>query len=218
MGQRDAAGVVFASMSDIGNRDSKAARAARLALRALGGWELVGGIPKVDRAVCLAVPHTANLDGVLLVALSQSVGMPISWMVKDTWGKGLTGPFVRGVGGVPIDRSRPNGMVGSMIEEFAKRDRLYLVVPPEGTRSRTEYWKSGFYRIALGANVPVIPAWIDYRTKRGGYSEPIDMTGDVKRDMDAIRAFYARQNPQPRYPAKFGPIRLRDEDEPPADG
>ena len=102
-------------------------------------------------------------------------------------------------------------MVGSMIEAFERNDRLYLVIPPEGTRSRTEHWKSGFYRIALGADVPVIPSWLCYRHKRGGFGAPIKMTGDVRTDMDKIREFYDRMQPQGRYPEKFGPIRLRDE-------
>ena len=114
-------------------------------------------------------------------------------------------------GGVPIDRSKPTGMVGSMIDAFGQHDRLYLVIPPEGTRSRTEYWKSGFYRIALGAKVPIVPGWLCYRRKRGGFGEAIEVTGDVKGDMDQLRAFYERMQPQPRYPEKFGPIRLKDE-------
>lgn len=198
-------------MPTFGDRNSKTARGARLALRALGGWRLEGEIPAVRRAVCLAVPHTSNMDGALLVFLAQSVGMPISWMVKDQWGRGPTGPLVRALGGVPVDRSRATGLVGSMIDAFSRQDRLYLVIPPEGTRSRTEHWKSGFYRIALGANVPVVPGWLCFRRKRGGFGPAIDLTGDVRADMDEIRAFYAGKDPQPRYPEKFGPIRLRDE-------
>lgn len=196
-----------------GNRNSWNARIARAGLAALGGWRYVGDLPSPRKAVCLAVPHTANQDGVLLVLLSQSVGLPISWMVKDAWGKGLTGPLVRGVGGVPIDRSAQHGMVDQMVREFERRDDFYLVIPPEGTRKRTEYWKSGFYRIALGAKVPVVPGFLDYRNKVGGFADPIDMTGDVHVDMDRIRAFYGNAAPMAQDPEKFGPIRLREEDQ-----
>lgn len=189
-------------------------RLARAWLETLGGWRFVGEIPEPRRAVCLAVPHTDNLDGLLLVLLAQSVGMKISWMVKDTWGKPPMGPLIRAVGGVPIDRSRPNGMVGQMIEELERRDDLYLVIPPEGTRKRADYWKSGFYRIALGARVPIVPGFLDYRDKVGGFGLPIELTGDVRADMDAIRAYYAKAAPEPRHPEKFGPIRLREEAEP----
>ncbi|MCK6536885.1 MAG: 1-acyl-sn-glycerol-3-phosphate acyltransferase [Polyangiaceae bacterium] len=195
-----------------GDRNTTQARVARAALRALGGWRFVGEIPEPRKAVCLAVPHTDNLDGLLLVLLAQSAGMQISWMIKDTWGKGLMGRVVRGVGGVPIDRTRAHGMVGQMIDELAARDDFYLVIPPEGTRSRAAYWKSGFYHIALGAKVPVVPGFLCYQKKQGGFGPPIELTGDVRADMDRLRAFYAESAPVPRHPDKFGPIRLREEE------
>jgi 1-acyl-sn-glycerol-3-phosphate acyltransferase len=187
---------------------------AKAGLAMLGGWEYELPVPTVPRAVCLAVPHTSNMDGFLLVLLAQSVGLPISWMVKNSWTKPPVGWLVRGVGGVGIDRSRAHGMVEQMIEEFAQRDRFYLVIPPEGTRKRTDAWKSGFYHIARGANVPLLPGFLDYRRKRGGFGEPIHLTGDVRADMDAVRAFYrARgEGEMARFPEKFGPIRLREEE------
>ncbi|MBX3127944.1 MAG: 1-acyl-sn-glycerol-3-phosphate acyltransferase [Polyangiaceae bacterium] len=189
------------------------ARVARAALRALGGWRYVGELPAPRRAVCLAVPHTDNMDGLLLVLLAQSVGLHISWMVKDDWGKPPIGVLIKRVGGVPVDRSGPHGMVGAMIDEFARRDDFYLVIPPEGTRKRTEHWKSGFYRIALGARVPVVPGFLDYEKRQGGFGPAIELTGSVKTDMNAIREFYARTKPEPRHPEKFGPLRLREEEE-----
>lgn len=188
-----------------------AARLARAMLRALGGWRYVGPLPAPRKAVCLAVPHTDNLDGLLLVLLAQSVGLRISWMIKAEWTKPPLGRIVRGVGGIPIDRSQPHGMVGQMIEALEREDDLYLVIPPEGTRARTETWRSGFYRIALGAKVPVVPGFLDYGTKTGGFGPPIHLTGDVKTDMDTIRAFYEEAAPVPRHPERFGPIRLREE-------
>ena len=169
--------------------------------------------PTEPKAVVLAVPHTANKDGLLLVALAQSAEMEIAWMVKDVFGKPPLGYLVRAVGGVTVDRSKANGLVGAMVEEFEKRDSFYLVIPPEGTRSHTDYWKSGFYRIAVGANVPVIPGFLDYANKEGGFGPAIKMTGDVGADMDAIRDFYKDAKKMARYPDKFGPIRLRSEED-----
>lgn len=200
-------------MTERGNRDTAKARAAAVTLKALGGWRFIGGVPEPRRAVCLAVPHTHNMDGLLLVLMAQSVGMPISWMVKDTWSKppGI-GHLVRGLGGVGIDRTRANGVVDSMIDEFGRRDDLHLVIPPEGTRSRTDYWKSGFYRIALGAKVPIVPGFLDYPNRCGGFGDPIEVTGNVGKDMDAIRAFYGdRATAMAKHPKDFGPMRLRDE-------
>jgi 1-acyl-sn-glycerol-3-phosphate acyltransferase len=187
-------------------------RVARAGLGALGGWRYVGEVPAVPKAVCLAVPHTDNLDGLLMVLLAQSVGMSISWMVKDAWTKPPVGWLVRGFGGVPVDRRKANGMVGQMVAQFERQERLYLVIPPEGTRTRAEHWRSGFYRIALGAKVPVVPGFLDYRTKVGGFGEPIEMTGDVRHDMDRLRAFYGVDAAaMARHPEKFGPIRLAEE-------
>lgn len=178
----------------------------------LAGWQFETDPPPVPRCVVLAVPHTSNWDGLLLLALARSIGLEMSWMIKDSWLRGPMGTVMRQLGAVGIDRAKANNMVQAMVDEFARRDRLVLVIPPEGTRSRTDYWKSGFYRIALGAGVPVVPGYLDFARKRGGLGPPIDLTGDVHVDMDAIRAFYAAQAPTAHRPGDVGPIRLRDED------
>jgi len=165
----------------------------------------------VKKAVCLAVPHTSNWDGLLLVALLRSLGLEMQWMLKDSWMKGPLEPIMRGVGAVGIDRSHATHVVDQMIEEFRRRDHFLLGIPPEGTRSRAAFWKSGFYHIALGAGVPVIPGYLDYGRKRAGLGPPITLTGNARDDMDKIRAYYAKMNPTPHYPAKFGPIVLREE-------
>ena len=198
-------------MADAPRPGTLAARIARAGLWGLGGWRYSGPLPAAEKAVCLAVPHTSNLDGLLLVLLAQSVGLDISWMVKDSWGKGPVGAVVKGVGGVPIDRSQAHGMVEQMVAQFEQRERFHLVIPPEGTRSRADAWKSGFYRIALGAGVPIVPGFLDYRSKEGGFLEPIDLTGDVAKDMDRLREVYREGPEMARYPEKFGPVRLRDE-------
>jgi 1-acyl-sn-glycerol-3-phosphate acyltransferase len=182
------------------------------ALTALG-WEFVGGRPKPRKFVGLAVPHTANMDGLLMVLMAQKVGLEMSWMVKDAVDKPVLGQVVRRVGGVFIDRSAPHGVVDQMIHQFEQRDEFCLMIPPEGTRSRRDYWKSGFYHIALGAHVPVVPGFLDYKRKRGGFGDPIELTGDVHKDMDVIRAFYEEGDYGPCYPDKYGPIRLREEEE-----
>ncbi|MSP63945.1 MAG: acyltransferase [Myxococcales bacterium] len=188
-------------------------RLADLSLR-LAGWRFDGEPPAIKKYVCLAVPHTSNWDGLLLVAMGRRMGLPLSWMIKDTWFRGPMAPVLRGVGAVPIDRRRANNIVEQMIQEFERRDELVLAIPPEGTRKRREYWKSGFYHIALGAKVPVVTGYLDYGRKVGGLGPPIAMTGDVRADMDKIRAFYAARDVTARVPAGFGPIRLREEDLP----
>jgi 1-acyl-sn-glycerol-3-phosphate acyltransferase len=175
------------------------------------GWEFEGTVPAVDRCVALGVPHTSNWDGVLLLALARSLGIEMSFMIKKDWLRGPMGTIMKRLGAVGIDRSRSTNIVEQMIDELRRRDRLWLVIPPEGTRSRAEYWKSGFYHIALGAEVPVVPGYLDYARKRMGLGAPIHLTGDVAADMDRIRAFYAEHAPAGHKPEDFGPIRLRDE-------
>ena len=188
----------------------KPSKLASASLR-LAGWRYEGDVPTEKKAVCLAVPHTSNWDGALLVALLRSIGLEMEWMLKDTWMKGPLRPAMRRLGAVGIDRSRSTHVVDQMIEQFRQRDRFLLGIPPEGTRGRAEFWKSGFYHIALGARVPVIPGYLDYGRKRAGLGPPIVLSGDVRADMDVIRAYYAKMKPTPHDPSKFGPIRLREE-------
>jgi 1-acyl-sn-glycerol-3-phosphate acyltransferase len=178
----------------------------------LAGWVFETPKPPEKKYVLLCWPHTSNWDGLLLVTLANSIGLTLEWMVKDSWVKGPLALPMRKLGAVPINRSKSSNMVDQMVEEFARRDELALAIPPEGTRSYAKHWKSGFYRIALGAKVPVVTGYLDYARKRGGLGPAITMTGDVKVDMDAIRAFYAKQNPIARFPEKVGPSRLREED------
>lgn len=185
-------------------------RLATLALRATG-WKFETARPAIKKFVCIAAPHTSNWDGVLLLAMSQALELPLAFMIKDDWVKGPQEPLMRRLGAIPINRSRHTNVVDQMIEEFGKRDELVLVIPPEGTRSRAEYWKSGFYHIARGADVPVVPGYLDYVRKRGGFGEPISLTGNVRADMDQIRAFFASKAPVGFAPDDFGPIRLREE-------
>lgn len=100
--------------------------------------------------------------------LTHSIGVRTQWMVKDSWVKGPLGPLVRVTGGVGVDRSRATNMVDQMIAQFREREEFVLAIPPEGTRARAEHWKSGFYRIALGAGVPLVPGYLDFARKRAG--------------------------------------------------
>ena len=178
----------------------------------LAGWQFEGEPPRERKFVALAVPHTSNWDGAVLVALSQSIGLSISWMIKGSWVRGPMGVALRRVGAVAIDRSGTHNVVDSMVQEFRRRDELALALPPAGTRSRGTHWKSGFYHIAVGAGVPVVPGYLDYRRKRGGLGPALYMTGDVRADMDRIRAFYATCEYAARVPANTTPMRLASEE------
>jgi 1-acyl-sn-glycerol-3-phosphate acyltransferase len=179
----------------------------------LAGWQFESAPPPEKKYVCLMVPHTSNWDGLVLVTLLQSVGLEMRWMIKDSWVKSPIGPVLRRLGAVAVDRDRHHNVVDQMVAEFGRRDRFALGIPPEGTRSRAPHWKSGFYHIALGAQVPVVPGYLDFARRRAGLGAALTLTGDVRADMDRIRAFYAEKSPVAFAPENFGPIRLREEPE-----
>ncbi|WP_162142087.1 1-acyl-sn-glycerol-3-phosphate acyltransferase [Ilumatobacter coccineus] len=187
------------------------ARLSRLGLRVMG-WEFEGTFPPEQQSVMLAGPHTTNLDGLLLVLVTRSIGLRSSWMVKDVWTKAPMGWITKRVGAVGVNRSKATGMVDQMVAQFAARPDFHLMIPPEGTRSRAEHWRSGFYQIALDADVPVTASYLDYKRKRAGIGPGYHLTGDKRVDMDHFRREYENGVEMAKHPEKFGPIRLRDED------
>ena len=184
---------------------------ARAWLR-LTGWEPEGARPEAQRFVLIAAPHTSNWDLVFLLALAEVYGVRVSWMGKHTLFRPPFGALFRALGGIPIRRHERGDRVAAMAKEFSERERFALVVPSEATRAWAPYWKSGFYHIARRAGVPIVMGFLDYRRRRGGFGPALVASGDVKRDMEAIRAFYADK--AGKYPESFGPVRLREEDPP----
>jgi len=178
--------------------------------RTFSGWRFEGEIPERP-CVCIATPHTSNWDGIWLVALASEVRIKLSWMVKVSAVRWPWAWLLKRLGAVPIDRSKRENTVSRMIRAFEEDRHLVLVVPPSGTRRKTEQWKSGFYHIALGAQVPVVPGYLDYKRKRGGFGPAITMTGDPVTDMNAIRSFYDGKAPPACYPDLVSPMRLREE-------
>lgn len=144
-----------------------------------------------------------------MLAFAAAFDIKISWMAKHNLFFGPLGWMMRGLGGIPIARHRKGNMVESMVETFNQAQSLVLVVPTEGTRARTDYWKSGFYHIARGAGVAIVPSYLDYGNKRGGFGPAMMTTGDINTDMPFFREFYAPMSG--RTPDWFGPVRLREE-------
>lgn len=184
---------------------------ARLWLR-LSGWRVEGEPPRVS-CVYLAYPHSSNWDGWMLLLHAWALHLDLRWMIKEQWLKPPLGGVLKMLGAVGVDRSASTGMVGQMVAEFERRDFFMLCVPPEGTRSRRDFWKSGFYHIAREAKVPICLGVLDYGQKRAGFGPLLELTGDMAVDMSNIRAHYEERGPKARFPAKTGPIRLRAEDE-----
>lgn len=181
---------------------------ATMFLRATG-WRPVG-TPPSQRCVIIAAPHTSNWDLLWMLAFAWSFGLRPRFMMKHTVFVGPAGWLFRRVGGIAIERHRQGGVVKQMAEEFAARESLTLVVPPEGTRARTERWKSGFYHIAREAGVPVSLAFLDYGRREAGFGPEIEITGSVANDMDLVRDFYADK--LGLHPHLHSEIRLVEED------
>jgi len=186
---------------------------ARAFLR-VTGWQPEGARPTAPRFVLIAAPHTSNWDLAYLLALAEIYELRVSWMGKHTLFRPPFGALFRALGGIAIRRHERADRVGAMAKEFAERERFALVVPSEATRGWAPYWKSGFYHIARRANVPIVMGFLDYRRRRGGFGPALLPSGDVTKDMDQIRAFYADK--VGKFPAQFGPVRLREEDPVPA--
>ena len=181
---------------------------ARALLRLLG-WTIEGERPLPERYVLIAAPHTSNWDFPLMLLFAAAFNMKVNWMGKHRLFIPPAGWIMRALGGIPIVRHTSSNVVDSMIEAFSREPALMLVVPTEGTRNRTEYWKSGFYHIARGASVPIVPSYLDYSQKRGGFGPARTISGDLDTDMQYFRDFYAPMHG--RFPDRFGPVRIKEE-------
>jgi len=158
-------------------------------LRALG-WRMRLAQPVPGRCVIVVYPHTSNWDFVIGLAAKWYFGLHFRFLAKDSIFRWPFGFFLRRWGGMPIDRRSPHGVIGGLAQRFADEADCKLVITPEGTRSRTDAWKSGFYHLARAANVPVGLGFIDYGRRECGIGGYIDLTGDVEADMARIAAFY----------------------------
>jgi 1-acyl-sn-glycerol-3-phosphate acyltransferase len=180
-------------------------KALARALLGLFGWSVIEPPERPTHAVIVGFPHTSNWDGVLALLTKVALGLPANWVGKDTLFCGPIGGIMRWLGGIPIDRSAPQGFVAQMAAEFTSRPNFLLVMAPEGTRSLTKGWKSGFYRIAREANVPVALAFVDYARREAGILAYLSMTGDPAVDIAAIAAHY--EGRAGKHPELASPIR-----------
>jgi 1-acyl-sn-glycerol-3-phosphate acyltransferase len=184
------------------------------ALLRAAGWkaELLAPVP--PKAVLMFYPHTSNWDFVIGLLARFALAVPCSWAGKDTLFRWPFGRLFRLWGGLPVNRRERTGLVGQMVRAFDGAQGLLLVIAPEGTRKRTEGLRSGFYRLALAARVPLGLAFIDYRARRVGVGAFIELTGDSARDLATLRAFYAGcvgRRPDLQSPIALRPSRPRAE-------
>ena len=180
---------------------------ARLSLK-LTRFTQVGEPPSESKYVLLSGPHTTNWDLLSLLMASWNTGSNLNWLGKHQLFRGPMNRIMRMLGGVPVRRDEARGMVESLADEFAAADHMALAIPAAGTRSHTDHWKSGFYRIALAADVPICMAFVDYSTRTVGFGPTMTPTGDVEADLDVFRAFYADK--RGKFPDQESDIRFRE--------
>jgi len=173
---------------------------------ALSGWKLLDGPPLPAKAVLLGYPHTSNWDLAMTLLGLVALGITPRWAGKDTMFRGWRGPIMRSLGGIPVNRRERTGFVDRMAAEIATQERFLLAIAPEGTRTLAPGWKSGFYRIALAARVPVVAAVADYGKKELGILAVLTMTGDEEADIARIAQLYHGR--EGLRPANKSPVRL----------
>ncbi len=175
----------------------------------LAGWKVEGSIPSRNKLIIIAAPHTTNWDFVYLLGAAFQLGLNVKWLGKQSL---FSFPFewiMRALGGIAVDRSKANGMVEQVSQAIHQVPKISLVIPPSGTRDRTDYWKSGFYYIAKSANVSLVCGYLDYEKKIAGLGPIFSVSSSVKEDMDKLRDFY--KDKIGKYPALTSTIRLKEE-------
>ena len=168
-------------------------RAGSLAFLKLNGWKVEGSLPaSAGKCVLIAAPHTSNWDLPYTLMVGFALNLNLHWMGKASLFQPPFGATMRWLGGIAVDRSQANNLVAASAQALRDAEGpVQLVVPPEGTRGKTRHWKTGFYFIALQAQVPIVLAFMDYGRKVGGLGPEFTPSGDVERDMVEIKRFYA---------------------------
>lgn len=159
----------------------------------LTGWQVQGCLPPgCSKSVFIAAPHTSNWDLPYMLMVAFAMRLNVYWMGKEAIFKPPFRGLMMWLGGIPVDRAKANNLVAASVDAIkSSTGPLQLVVPPEGTRSKVRYWKSGFYYIAVGAQVPIVMSYLDYQQKLTGIGPVFMPSGDLEADMVAIKAFYA---------------------------
>ncbi len=157
------------------------------------GWKVEGTLPpNGQKSVLIAAPHTSNWDLPYTLMVAFALRLNIYWMGKRQLFRFPFRGIMMWLGGIPVTRETSNNLVAASVAAIQAADGpLQLIVPPEGTRNHNRYWKTGFYYIAVGAQVPIVMAYMDYERKISGLGPVFQPSGDIEADMRTIKAFYA---------------------------
>ena len=178
------------------------ARPIAVGLLKLTGWKVTTPFVPYRKMVVVGGPHTSNWDFILLLAFALHWRVTCNWVGKDTLFKGWRGPIMRKLGGVSVDRSRSANLVDQVVDEFGRRDRMILVITPEGTRGKVSKWKTGFYHIARGADIPIIAITADYEKREGRVAGVVDPVEDYETVEAKLKSLFSSATP--RNPDRIG--------------
>ncbi len=169
---------------------SRVQRLCYLYLR-LTGWRFAGKAPDVPRFVVVGAPHTSNWDFAAFLAAAHHFSMPAYFIGKHTLFRPPFGWLMRRFRGIPVHRDSKQGLVAQVVDQMMSMDRMALLLAPEGSRSKGGGWRSGFYRIAIDAGVPIVCASVDSATRTVELAEAFMPSGDIEADMVLIAEIYA---------------------------
>jgi 1-acyl-sn-glycerol-3-phosphate acyltransferase len=178
-------------------------RLARAILKMIG-WELAGSFPDLPKYVLVGAPHTSNWDFPLAMLLMFGSGVRFNWIGKNSLFRWPLGSFFRRMGGIPVRRESTTNFVGQIVEAFERSTRLIIAIAPEGTRSMVTRWKTGFYYMAVGAQVPLVLGFVDYGRRQVGVGPVIYPSSNIEETFAQLRAFYTDKTG--KYPDKHGQI------------
>lgn len=176
----------------------------RLLLRLIG-WRISGALPGDPRYVLIVAPHTSNWDFFVGLFAKWALGLDAAFIGKHTLFRGPVGWALRALGGIPVDRTRPEGTVEDVVTRARAASSFVLAITPEGTRKRSEGWKTGFHRIALAAGIPILPVAFDWSTRTVALGTLFHPTADAAADIRALRLLFTRR--MARHPELFADVR-----------
>lgn len=154
------------------------------------GWRFEVHLADIPKFVVIVAPHTSSWDFVIGIAASLALELRTTWIGKHTLFRWPFRRFFRWLGGIPVDRSSRQGVVETVIDLFASREAMIFGLSPEGTRKKVDTWKTGFYHIAHGAGVPIVPAYLDYERRIIGTGKILHPSGDLESDIEILRSVY----------------------------
>ncbi len=166
----------------------------------LAGWKIIGDLNRYEKCIVLVAPHTSNWDFFVGLAVKNIQGFKGKYLIKKTWlDKPVVGQLLKNIGGVGVDRTQKTNLADQIVAYFNAHDDFKLAITPEGTRKYSPKWRSGFWYMAKGADVPVVPAVMDYGTKTVTFHPPFKLTDSKEADIEGLKAIFGKakgKNPE----------------------